>query len=104
FSPTPRPPRPTLFPYTPLFRSRLGTGDRLPEQGGQVGATPADPGILRPAQAVLPGRPRVQAAQHVQQRGGVRPARLGRVTPVDEDRKSTRLNSSHVKISYAVFC
>src|SRR5258705_2930855 len=60
-----RPPRSTLFPYTTLFRSALGS--------------PADDG-------------RVGRAPHRLQRGDL------------QDRKSTRLNSSHLGISYAVFC
>src|SRR5437660_3271300 len=65
-----RPPRSTLFPYTTLFRSRLGR---------------------------LRGAGRVLAARHK------RPSRAWQ-TRDQRDRKSTRLNSSHVAISYAVFC
>src|SRR5256885_11535447 len=86
-----RPPRSTLFPYTTLFRSlRAVPGDgvcghRLPR--------PPGPG-LRVANA-----PRVGG-----QVRGVRAARA-RVPPArPRDRKSTRLNSSHLVISYAVFC
>src|SRR5438874_5904474 len=73
----PRPPRSTLFPYTTLFRSRVQVRRRRPEH--------RDP-------AAAPG------PAH---RRGARGPRLheGR-----QDRKSTRLNSSHVEISYAVFC
>src|SRR3712207_7245229 len=82
-----RPPRSTLFPYTTLFRS----GDDL---GAPAGAS-AQPGA----------HVRVGLDQH--QLG-----HLGRVVPEVEpragadleDRKSTRLNSSHANISYAVFC
>src|SRR3712207_8925584 len=70
-----RPPRSTLFPYTTLFRSAPRTEQR--------GALP-----LRPTLAV--GRMSGGGAPRAQQRGG--------------DRKSTRLNSSHANISYAVFC
>src|SRR5690349_22833207 len=82
-----RPPRSTLFPYTTLFRSARGHRD-APAQGvdggeGQRSAVPRQ--VLRPAGL---GRPR-------QAQG---PGHHGR------DRKSTRLNSSHVEISYAVFC
>src|SRR3712207_7471841 len=96
-----RPPRSTLFPYTPLFRSvalvlvpervrehRLVpahlTGDRLGV--GPVAGPAAEP--ERAEEVALP----VQPAG-----GGV-----GHQTPAD--RKSTRLNSSHANISYAVFC
>src|SRR3712207_8488636 len=77
-----RPPRSTLFPYTTLFRS-LGAeraGDGHPQLGGA---------------AVLGGE-----LEH-----GLALA-LGRQRSGDdaEDRKSTRLNSSHANISYAVFC
>src|SRR5690606_41358554 len=70
-----RPPRSTLFPYTTLFRS--GTGRR----GGAAGRT-LSAGRFQVVGGNLGGRP---GLCHV-------------------DRKSTRLNSSHVKISYAVFC
>src|SRR2546422_7157174 len=78
-----RPPRSTLFPYTTLFRSR---GDR---------AAAAEPrGAAR-------GDPRRGAGRG--RRGGL--ARPGGARAGDaEDRKSTRLNSSHGYISYAVFC
>src|SRR5690349_23188584 len=69
-----RPPRSTLFPYTTLFRSPAG--DRR-----QLARPPA-------AQA---HRRRRRACQ-------------GPHDPREPDRKSTRLNSSHVEISYAVFC
>src|SRR2546430_4149216 len=72
-----RPPRSTLFPYTTLFRSRLpGARAHLPR-----GSTRSAARDLRAA----PGR----------DDGAVRRLR---------DRKSTRLNSSHSQISYAVFC
>src|SRR3712207_7586320 len=83
-----RPPRSTLFPYTTLFRSPSGT--------------PAVGGVGRDR-----GRGRVQ---HRSPRGArgvsvVRGARLAGACPGgDADRKSTRLNSSHANISYAVFC
>src|SRR3712207_8600131 len=88
-----RPPRSTLFPYTTLVRS-LQPAD-APRVGGDLGrqhplGAPAAPDLplgdpdlaLQPVQAALGGRRR--AAQR--------------------DRKSTRLNSSHANISYAVFC
>src|SRR2546422_3960366 len=70
-----RPPRSTLFPYTTLFRS--GREDRL-----------------------APDR----VVQELGHRPGDRDAVVGRCPPSDLDRKSTRLNSSHGYISYAVFC
>src|SRR3712207_8562044 len=81
-----RPPRSTLFPYTTLFRSTgqasTATPDALPSLGGPM-ATPA---LALVAVGLVLG-----LAEHVQ-----------RVAVAD--RKSTRLNSSHANISYAVFC
>src|SRR5437660_6338845 len=85
-----RPPRSTLFPYTTLFRSRHVPADvegRLGEGRG-------------PGEAV-------QHAAHARAAGlddHCLRVRLGRARVHDQDRKSTRLNSSHVAISYAVFC
>src|SRR5690348_17870768 len=79
-----RPPSSTLFPYTTLFRSRPDpAGDPRPDDAPAVG-----PGGAAAAQGDRPGRP-----------GAVRQRLLRR-----PDRKSTRLNSSHPSISYAVFC
>src|SRR5437667_4057849 len=78
-----RPPRSTLFPYTTLFRSLGPTGYRpYNDQEREV---------VRRAIAV---------AVHLTDRNA-RPAML---PEAEEDRKSTRLNSSHITISYAVFC
>src|SRR5690606_42051349 len=97
------PPRSTLFPYTTLFRSRLpgGRGVRLAPlsaAGGRGGSHAVEP--LARAVAGGAGTPRSRTgAGH----GGVPdPSRGPRA--VLRDRKSTRLNSSHVKNSYAVFC
>src|SRR3712207_7046006 len=83
-----RPPRSTLFPYTTLFRSPqplLAVVDGRAQQDGQPPAVlVADAGL---AQSTC-GTAEVLDQQHV----GL------------EDRKSTRLNSSHANISYAVFC
>src|SRR2546430_4902673 len=79
-----RPPRSTLFPYTTLFRSRPVDDPRV---GGKAGDD-----HLRP---VLLGEPLYLLVVDL--------ARLG-VDAVLRDRKSTRLNSSHSQISYAVFC
>src|SRR5436305_5963592 len=75
------PPRSTLFPYTTLFRS--GPGQH--RHHGQ-----RDPHPRRPRGAL-----RAEVPRRDPQLLGAKPAR---------DRKSTRLNSSHVRISYAVFC
>src|SRR3712207_6874896 len=78
-----RPPRSTLFPYTTLFRSysRITNGDYPANQKLPPEKTLAEEfGVSRP----------------------VLRAALERLR--DQDRKSTRLNSSHANISYAVFC
>src|SRR3712207_8944517 len=84
-----RPPRSTLFPYTTLFRSVEGRDHRR-----RVRATRRD----------RQGRDDDAAADGV--RDGVLhvPSELPRVRRSGGDRKSTRLNSSHANISYAVFC
>src|SRR3712207_7814259 len=94
-----RPPRSTLFPYTTLFRSLVG------HLGGEPGHQPVrrrthEDGVLVFGVFLEPGQ--ILGPLHAPQ---ARPAVRGRV-PVegDEDRKSTRLNSSHANISYAVFC
>src|SRR3712207_7502443 len=87
-----RPPRSTLFPYTTLFRS-LGEGVGL-VRGGLVDR-----------HALVTGEDVLQALDR-----GVLPGHVGLAAlavadqGLDEDRKSTRLNSSHANISYAVFC
>src|SRR3989442_11865982 len=90
-----RPPRSTLFPYTTLFRSQPGGSEGAAHQGGamsdeithRLSAEGVDPLALA---GVNDGN-LIELAKRL----GVRE----RV-----DRKSTRLNSSHVRISYAVFC
>src|SRR2546430_7758647 len=88
-----RPPRSTLFPYTTLFRSlpdgiHLLDPERLPHRGGAVRVPRARGGTDAPAEAGLPaGR-----------------SRRRQDPALFSDRKSTRLNSSHSQISYAVFC
>src|SRR5690349_23509014 len=73
-----RPPRSTLFPYTTLFRSPF----ECRQTAGTDGFAPGS--------------------------GAEQPLALSRLTirlaQAEQDRKSTRLNSSHVEISYAVFC
>src|SRR5438445_8517096 len=80
---TPPPPRSTLFPYTTLFRSRVAT-DRKGRRGT----------CIVPARGQEAAREREVALSAI--------AAVG--VDVDVDRKSTRLNSSHANISYAVFC
>src|SRR2546429_4126448 len=81
-----RPPRSTLFPYTTLFRSLLGTA-----------FSRARPAGAQDARADFLLRMRMGMPFLCWATGGSRAARQG-------DRKSTRLNSSHGYISYAVFC
>src|SRR3712207_8217896 len=90
-----RPPRSTLFPYTTLFRSVVE------DDGGAAGVQHVEPAgrVGQVADERLERRPdrRVRDAE--------RPRRgRGRQDVLDLDRKSTRLNSSHANISYAVFC
>src|SRR5690554_7373789 len=84
-----RPPSSTLFPYTTLFRSVLDAGDADNEVHGVT--VPVD---------------RLRVAHEGERRGEDRLLALVRAVRDGEevDRKSTRLNSSHVRISYAVFC
>src|SRR3712207_7589066 len=90
-----RPPRSTLFPYTTLFRS-----DLVIQPADSLGQRVAESVVVEEHQQLLLAR-----------QGSV-VASLLRVLDVDEglkrqgslDRKSTRLNSSHANISYAVFC
>src|SRR2546430_4954107 len=86
-----RPPRSTLFPYTTLFRSVSPQHRRDLPEGNWFLATSAWQNFVRPILA------------------RARSARLGRAHSPHRkdkpgDRKSTRLNSSHSQISYAVFC
>src|SRR5256885_7746557 len=77
-----RPPRSTLFPYTTLFRSGSQHAPAL--------------GFVR--------RGHQGEVRHGAQIGVIERAVVGRSVAADQDRKSTRLNSSHLVISYAVFC
>src|SRR5690349_23857293 len=76
----PRPPRSTLFPYTTLFRSRA-----------PCAAPPASKDTPRPCRRTAGSGSRHRKT-------------IARLFCTWQDRKSTRLNSSHVEISYAVFC
>src|SRR5690606_42154996 len=91
-SAVPRPPSAPPFPYTPLFRSlaSVALSQRLPRSAhlttsASLTSELSGGGSIARGEAML--------------NGGVH-----RVRSVTLDRKSTRLNSSHVKISYAVFC
>src|SRR2546430_9790599 len=86
-----RPPRSTLFPYTTLFRSETRHTERQVLEQRHTVALPARRmdiavRLLQEARFFLSGNRRFDAH------------------PLGEDRKSTRLNSSHSQISYAVFC
>src|SRR3712207_6856411 len=87
-----RPPRSTLFPYTTLFRS-VPAGHLLLVVDGPGHATVVVVGVGAtvglPARIVVP--PDHRCVDRIEEAG-------------EEDRKSTRLNSSHANISYAVFC
>src|SRR3712207_7633943 len=89
-----RPPRSTLFPYTTLFRSGRRRGGGAPVEGFSL-------------KTVRPAAARYQPSAISYQYFGGPGRRLPRSAArphLTEDRKSTRLNSSHANISYAVFC
>src|SRR5256885_13140901 len=89
-----RPPRSTLFPYTTLFRSHAG-GEVLPSD-----APDRERSRARSQTAESRRMSRETASQDDDQRPKCQP----RSGAPPSDRKSTRLNSSHLVISYAVFC
>src|SRR3712207_8879016 len=93
-----RPPRSTLFPYTTLFRSDF---DGLVVTTGGTGFAPRDQTPEGTRLAIEREAPGLAEAMRL-----VNPlGRLSRgIAGVRGDRKSTRLNSSHANISYAVFC
>src|SRR3712207_8064074 len=95
-----RPPRSTLFPYTTLFRSVTGRRQRRAQPGHDG---PLDR-LVAEAEEEHGLPPRVRGVlQHLQRRVVLTP-RLRLPGDDPADRKSTRLNSSHANISYAVFC
>src|SRR3712207_7394912 len=85
-----RPPRSTLFPYTTLFRSQLVAGE----------------GVGRHTELYKTGRAGTRGNAGSRGRAGRQAGLAGgpAFPPHGVDRKSTRLNSSHANISYAVFC
>src|SRR3712207_8982300 len=89
-----RPPRSTLFPYTTLFRSLVA------RTGADLAA------LVSAIEERLPEK----SEEHAEQVPGLTPAAqralldAAQVARASGDRKSTRLNSSHANISYAVFC
>src|SRR3712207_6967597 len=84
-----RPPRSTLFPYTTLFRSPARIA-RLPHFDG-------------PPAEVIVHRSQRNGYDHAARQTGATLVEIG-MAHTTQDRKSTRLNSSHANISYAVFC
>src|SRR3712207_8646977 len=92
-----RPPRSTLFPYTTLFRSRAELRGDREIAGYKLGllspAKQAQMGISAPIFGAIYSEMLLSS-----------PVSLGRFIQPRLDRKSTRLNSSHANISYAVFC
>src|SRR5688572_31853274 len=95
-----RPPRSTLFPYTTLFRSFGGVGVEVDFSTdfvtiiAPIEGSPAERAGIRPGDRIV--------AIDGQSVRGKSPVDL--VRAMRGDRKSTRLNSSHSQISYAVFC
>src|SRR5256885_5780013 len=90
-----RPPRSTLFPYTTLFRSRHHDFREENRRRGR--------GNHRPLRRVLCAAARISSQRAGARRAGPR-LLFARQRGDAGDRKSTRLNSSHLVISYAVFC
>src|SRR3712207_8463937 len=89
-----RPPRSTLFPYTTLFRS-----PGVPRLHPLVGLR----GLFE-GQDILYLHAEFTGIEHLRELLQLTPLGPRAEGVVDEDRKSTRLNSSHANISYAVFC
>src|SRR5205807_5518008 len=97
----PNPLRATLFPYTTLFRSGGGGREARAGQGGDRWCQ-----LQLPRQGPGPAQERNGDRQHGGRQELLRATQGSRQVPEANlgDRKSTRLNSSHLVISYAVFC
>src|SRR5256885_9693194 len=95
-----RPPRSTLFPYTTLFRSQaivqIFTEPPLGSHHFKIAIRSGDESNIDPDLRLAAQSPEFFVFNHTQQ--------LGLRDRTQVDRKSTRLNSSHLVISYAVFC
>src|SRR2546430_11962011 len=106
-----RPPRSTLFPYTTLFRSQEDQAQVLAQEPPEA-ATGREPGLRRaPRHTPISGLRLTMASGRSTGALRGRAPPFPRLLPADvhrhflrRDRKSTRLNSSHSQISYAVFC
>src|SRR5256885_14456544 len=99
-----RPPRSTLFPYTTLFRSGFSKSEMRPAGWNSINQPKAEESLIGRSEIV--GRAERPAIAGDWTANG-RPGRRGQIVFVFElvglpDRKSTRLNSSHLVISYAV--
>src|SRR5690349_24233461 len=86
-----RPSRPTLFPYTTLFRSPVNAAAPKGGGGTNMPGVSAAAGYKGPASRSNTSASSIEALKKAAENAG-------------KDRKSTRLNSSHVENSYAVFC
>src|SRR5207253_7289313 len=98
-----RPPRrSTLFPYTTLFRSKLADSPFHEQSRLRCVKRPRLPSVESAHDQQVHGR----AKRRLDSKSSLRSCHHSCVSPRDhtKDRKSTRLNSSHVAISYAVFC
>src|SRR5690606_42049039 len=87
-----QPPKSTLFPYTTLFRSTIDTEGNPVEMHGKGRH---DPCVVPRAVPIVEAMAALVLADYTL---------INKARKNNKDRKSTRLNSSHVKISYAVFC
>src|SRR3712207_8655042 len=95
-----RPPRSTLFPYTTLFRSGALLAEQLVESIARPFASGDHVITLGSRVGVVASGAGDDAASLLRRASGV----LAEAKAGEGDRKSTRLNSSHANISYAVFC
>src|SRR2546430_9976335 len=96
-----RPPRSTLFPYTTLFRSGEGKKETMEVESVKVDRKLR--WLLSLAQSWAGPPTDAEVALGEELREELQRV-LGELAALEQDRKSTRLNSSHSQISYAVFC